>query len=80
MSIKNFKLNNQITHNSVELIFVNGTKMIGFFQDFEDSIQLEKDNLFYFIENQNNSNYLLAKDKKYATIVNQDEVISIKKL
>jgi hypothetical protein len=80
MNIKNFKIKNPITHNSVELIFVNGAKMIGFFQDFEDSIQLEKDNLFYFIENQNNSNYLLAKDKKYATIVNQDEVISIKKL
>jgi hypothetical protein len=80
MNIKNFKINNPITHNSVELKLVNGTKMIGFFQDFEDSLQLEKDNLFYFIKNENNSNYLEAKDKKYATIINQNEVISINKL
>jgi len=80
MNTRNFKLNNQITINSVELIFDNGSKMIGFFEDFEDSLQLEKEYLFYFIENQNTSNYLIAKDKKYATIVNQNEVISIKKL
>ncbi len=80
MNIKNFKINNPITHNSVELILVDGTKIIGFFQDFEDSIQLEGKNLFYFIKNENNSNYLEAKDKKYATIINQNEVISIKKL
>ena len=80
MNIKNFKLNNQITHNSVELILVNGTKIIGFFQDFEDSPLLEEKNLFYFIKNENNSNYREAKDKKYATIINQNEVISIKKL
>ena len=80
MNIKNFKINNPITHNSVELILVDGTKIIGFFQDFEDSIQLEGKKLFYFIKNENNSNYLEAKDKKYATIINQNEVISIKKL
>jgi hypothetical protein len=47
MNIKNFKLNNPITHNSVELVLANGTKMIGFFDDFDDSLELEKDNLFY---------------------------------
>lgn len=80
MNIKNFKLNNQITHNSVELILVNGKIIIGFFQDFEDSPLLEEKNLFYFIKNENNSNYREVKDKKYATVFNQNEVISIKKL
>lgn len=78
MNIKNFKLNNQITTNSVELKLVDDTKMIGFFEDIEDSLQLEKDNLFYFIKNENNSNYIQTKDKKHANIINQDEVISIK--
>jgi hypothetical protein len=78
MNIKNFKLNNPITHNSVELVLVNGIKMIGFFHDFEDSLELEKDNLFYFIKNENNAKYLETKDKKYANIINQAEVISIK--
>lgn len=80
MNIKNFKLNNPITHNSVELVLANGTKMIGFFDDFDDSLELEKDNLFYFIKNENNSKYLETKDKKYTTIINQDEVTSIKVL
>ena len=56
MNIKNFKINNPITHNSVELILVDGTKIIGFFQDFEDSIQLEGKNLFYFITGNKNVN------------------------
>jgi len=80
MNIKNFKLNNPITHNSVELVLANGIKMIGFFDDFDDSLELEKDNLFYLIKNENNSKYLETKDKKYATIINQDEVTSIKVL
>lgn len=78
--IKKFRLENPTTRLSVELTLYNGDILIGYFEEFDDSLELEKQDLYYFIKNQNNSNFIQNRDKKFATIINQNEVQSIRKL
>jgi hypothetical protein len=67
----------QLTNAPTKVTMNNEQFFIGYFQTTKNSMELEKENKWTFIENNNNINYKAENDDKFATILCGDEIIQI---
>lgn len=66
------------TEQFVQLTFMNRKTITGYFQHMPQSLKLQQDNLYSFVETKNMQEYKNTHDVNLATIINGDELIEIK--
>ncbi len=67
----------QPTYASATVTYKTGETFVGFFQTTSKSVELEKENKWSFIENNNAGAYKENGDEKFATILDGENIMKI---
>ena len=67
----------KVTYASAKVEYKTGEFFVGFFQNTSKSVELEKENKWSFIENNNAIAYNESGDEKFATILDGENIMRI---